>query len=165
MSPACWWKEQPAGRRSPDIITSMNTSIPSPAGPRRSAGRWLAVLGLVTALLGVLGYVLQISVLKLLTVPWYMPIFGMAGAGLLIWSLFYSRSVWRIVGVILFSLLAAGEWYVLLAFSRLPAYTGPVAVGKPFPAFKTVRADGTPFTQKRLQGDKDTVMVFFRGRW
>jgi hypothetical protein len=96
----------------------MNISTASAAGPRRFPGRWLAVLGMGTALLGVLGYVLQISVLKLLREPWYMPILGMAGAAMLIGSLYYFRSAWRIVGVILFSLLAAGEWYILLAFSR-----------------------------------------------
>jgi peroxiredoxin len=49
--------------------------------------------------------------------------------------------------------------------TRLPLYKGPVAMGRPFPAFATVRADGSPFTQRDLQGDKNSVLVFFRGRW
>ena len=48
---------------------------------------------------------------------------------------------------------------------RLPAYTGPVAAGQPFPEFATQRADGSPFTQRDLEGDQNNVMVFFRGRW
>ena len=59
----------------------------------------------------------------------------------------------------------AGAEGAFLAALRLPAYTGPVAAGRPFPAFATIRADGTPFTQSDLEGDQDTVMVFFRGRW
>ena len=27
------------------------------------------------------------------------------------------------------------------------------------------RADGTPFTSRDLEGDRDNVLVFFRGRW
>jgi hypothetical protein len=131
----------------------------------RYPGRWYAVLGIVIALLGLLGYALQIYVLKLLVVPWYAPVFGLVGAGLLVFSLFQARSILRIVGVILFGLLAVGVCYFVLAFSRLPEYTGPVKEKKPVPVFKTVRADGTPFTQKDLRRGKDTVMIFFRGRW
>jgi peroxiredoxin len=40
-----------------------------------------------------------------------------------------------------------------------------VAAGKPFPVFTTTKADGSPFTQRDLEGDRITVMVFFRGRW
>ena len=49
--------------------------------------------------------------------------------------------------------------------TRLPAYAGPLEIGQPYPAFQTQRADGTPFTQADLRGDKGTVLVFFRGRW
>jgi hypothetical protein len=143
----------------------MGTTSAPPVEKRRYPGRTYAVLGIVIALLGLLGYALQIYLLKLLVVPWYAPVFGLVGAGLLVFSLFQARSILRIVGVILFGLLAVGVCYFVLAFSRLPEYTGPVKEKKPFPVFKTVRADGTPFTQKDLRGDKDTVMVFFRGRW
>jgi hypothetical protein len=49
--------------------------------------------------------------------------------------------------------------------SRLPAYTGPVQEGKPFPAFATTWADGRPFTDADLRQSQPTVLVFFRGRW
>src|SRR5438270_828826 len=74
------------------------------------------------------------------------------------------RTVWRVLVLLLVTLLAAGEWAFVLE-TRLPAYTGPVAEGRPFPAFKTARADGSPFTQEDLADGQKTVMVFFRGRW
>jgi cytochrome oxidase Cu insertion factor (SCO1/SenC/PrrC family) len=33
------------------------------------------------------------------------------------------------------------------------------------PSFRTVKADGTPFTEKNLQDGKFSVLVFNRGRW
>jgi peroxiredoxin len=48
---------------------------------------------------------------------------------------------------------------------RLPPYTGPIAVRRPFPAFDARLADGTPFTQDDLAGNRHAVLVFFRGRW
>jgi peroxiredoxin len=48
---------------------------------------------------------------------------------------------------------------------RLPPYAGPVAVGRPFPAFEARRADGKPFSQVDVTGDQQNVLVFFRGRW
>jgi hypothetical protein len=139
-------------------------SLPA-TGQSRYPGRRYAWLGIAIAVLGVGGYVFQLMVLKWTFTPWYVPIMVTVGAGLLVWSVWFRRTVWRIVGLLLIGLLAAFEWYFLVYFSRLPRYEGPVAVGKPFPAFRTKLADGTPFTQQRFQGDKDTVLVFFRGRW
>ena len=48
---------------------------------------------------------------------------------------------------------------------RLPPYAGPIAVGQPFPAFETTRANGASFGQRDLAGDKKNVLIFFRGRW
>jgi hypothetical protein len=61
-------------------------------------------------------------------------------------------------------LLGSLELMVLYEM-RLPPYTGPIAVGRPFPAFKARLADGTPFAQHDLAGDRRTALVFFRGRW
>jgi len=69
-----------------------------------------------------------------------------------------------VLALLLVLLLAGAEWAFLLA-SRLPAYTGPVAAGQPFPEFTTVRADGKPFARRDLDGDQNSVLVFFRGRW
>ena len=88
---------------------------------------------------------------QVLKAPWYVPIAATAGAVLLVASLWQRRTVWRILALVLVALLAGAEWAMLLGM-RLPAYTGPVAEGKPFPAFATARADGTPFTQADLTG-------------
>lgn len=131
--------------------------------PPRSSGRLLLVLGLSLAILGVIAYVIQIAMQRL-TAPWYVPIAATLGLLFVIVSLWKRRTIWRILALLLVGLLAGAEWTFLLA-TRLPAYTGPVVVGKPFPAFKSQRADGTPFTERDLEGEQNSVLVFFRGRW
>ncbi len=131
--------------------------------PARS-GRALAWLGLGIALLGVILYVIQLA-LKVLVPPWYAPVLAGLGVILLFVSLRRARTVWRMVGLGFVVVLVACELIILFYRSRLPAYSGPVDAGKPFPAFTTTRADGSPFTRDNLIGKEDTVMVFFRGRW
>ena len=139
----------------------MMTSSPSP--PRRYPGRlWLA-LGLLLAVLGIAAYAVQLSVHRLSS-PWYVPCAATVGAVFVALSLWRAPTVWRVLALVLLVLLAGAE-SAFLAALRLPAYTGPVAAGRPFPAFATIRADGSPFTQTDLEGDQDTVLVFFRGRW
>jgi hypothetical protein len=135
----------------------------SDAVPRRASGRLLLFLGLALAVLGIAAYVAQIWA-KNLTAPWYVPAAATCGAVLLGASLWARRTVWRVLALLLVVLLAGAEWASLFGM-RLPAYTGPVAEGRPFPAFTTARADGAPFTQNDLAGDQKTVLVFFRGRW
>lgn len=138
-------------------------TTPSSIAPRRSTGRLLLALGLGLTILGVIAYIVQIAAQRL-TTPWYMPIAATLGLILLVVALWKRRTVWRVLALILVGLLAGAEWTFLLA-TRLPAYTGPVAVGQPFPAFATIRADGTPFTERDLEGEQNSVLVFFRGRW
>src|SRR5690242_6445283 len=138
------------------------TTSPAPA-PARSRGRLLLFLGLGIAALGLIGYAVQLSVQRL-TAPWYMPAAATLGVALVVVSLWQRRTVWRVLALLLVLLLAGGEWASLLAL-RAPAYAGPVAAGQPFPAFTTTRADGTPFTEGDLEGDQNTVLVSFRGRW
>jgi hypothetical protein len=99
-----------------------------------------------------------------LMMPWYVPLLATLGALLVAASLWQTRTVWRLLALLLVVLLAGAEWAFLLA-TRLPPYTGPVALGQPFPVFATVRADGTPFAQSDLQGSQNSVLVAFRGRW
>src|SRR5262249_51941753 len=137
----------------------MNTS--TAVAPRRPSGRLFLVLGLALAVLGVIGYAVQLSMHRLIA-PWYLPISATLGAALLLVALWKGRTVWRVLALLLMVLLAGVEWMTLMG-SRLPAYTGPVVAGQPFPEFATARADGEPFTQRDLQGDQNSVLVFFRG--
>jgi hypothetical protein len=139
----------------------MTTS--SIAEPSRSRGRLFLVLGLALAVLGVVGYVVQMS-LQRLAVPWYMPAMAILGVVLVVVSLCQRRTVWRVLGLVIVVLLAALECAFLVAV-RQPPYTGPIAVGRPFPAFASARADGSPFTASDLEGGQNSVLVFFRGRW
>lgn len=121
------------------------------------------LLGLGLALLGIVAFVVQMN-LHRLSVPWYMPIMALIGAVLIGVSLRERRTTWRVITLGFVVLLGGFELFALNAL-RLPPYTGPIAVGKPFPVFKASLADGTAFTQENLTGDHDTALVFFRGRW
>ena len=138
-------------------------TIASSAEPRRVPGRLLPWAGLGLAGLGVAGYAAQLAMHRL-TAPWYLPVLATLGAAVAAAALWQRRSVWRGLALILTVLVAAAGWMFILTL-RLPAYTGPVAAGQPFPEFATTRADGEPFTQRNLQGDQNSVLVFFRGRW
>lgn len=132
--------------------------------PRRYPGRLFIALGFALAALGIAAYAVQIAADHLKT-PWYLPISGILGAACAAIALWQARSVWRVLALILLLLVAGLEGAFLFAI-RLPPYTGTqLAAGKPFPAFATSSSDGTSFTQRDLEGDRDTVMVFFRGRW
>jgi hypothetical protein len=137
------------------------------SGPRprpRSRGRLLIAVGSAIAILGLVGYIVQLSMRQLFA-PWYVPLSASFGALLPVIAFWQQRVVWRMVGLLLVGLLAGAEWTFLMG-TRLPPYTGPVEVGQPFPAFTTIRADGTPFNQRDLTGgDQHTALVFFRGRW
>ena len=121
------------------------------------------LLGLGLAVLGVVAYIVQFS-LERLIMPWYMPALGLLGVVLVVVSLLERRTVWRVLALLAVMLLTGAELAFLYAV-RLPPYTGPIAVGRSFPAFEARRADGTPFTQRDLAGDQNNVLVFFRGRW
>jgi len=108
--------------------------------------------------------ILLVFAAKILITNWYGPILGTLGLALIILALIRSRSIWRWTAVVIFTLLAGFQWWALFAMG-LPAYTGPVKGGQTFPAFATTLADGSAFTQADLQGDQNTVMVFFRGHW
>jgi hypothetical protein len=139
----------------------MNMS--STDAPRRIPGRLFLLLGPALAALGIIGYIVQMSYQRL-AAPWYMPGLATLGVVLVVVSLWERRSFWRVLTLVAVGLLASAEWAFLLAM-RQPSYTGPVAVGRTFPAFATMRADGTPFSQHDLTGDQNSLVVFFRGRW
>ncbi|HVX16354.1 MAG TPA: hypothetical protein VHC22_34530 [Pirellulales bacterium] len=137
-------------------ITAANVS-PS------SSGRKLVVTGVLLALAGPAGYAALIAAHRL-PMPWFLPISATLGAILIAASLWRARRVGRILALVVVLLLTGFEWMFVFA-TRLPAYTGPVAIGQPFPSFTTTRADGTTFTDDDLRGGQTNVLVFFRGRW
>lgn len=131
-----------------------------PAGPR---GRLLLLAGLGLAVVGVAAFAIQLSLQRLM-LPWYMPAAALIGVACVVGSLRKRRTVLRLLALVVVVLLAGVEFMGLYAM-RLPPYAGPIAVGRPFPAFEARRADGTPFTQNDLVGDQHHALVFFRGRW
>jgi hypothetical protein len=138
-------------------------SSSSGGSTQRGRGRLFLFVGLGLTVLGIGLYVAQIARGRLV-VPWYMPALGLAGALFLVLSLIEQRTIWRGCAVVTVALLTGAELAFLFSV-RLPSYTGPIAVGKPFPAFETARSDGVVFGQRDLTGEQNNVLVFFRGRW
>jgi hypothetical protein len=140
----------------------MSPMSEEPSTPR-VAGRRLLRRGLALAVLGILAYLGQLAAHRY-WMPWYLPVTGTLAALLVLTAAVQSRTLGRILAVVAVLLLAGFEWMFVLA-TLLPAYSGPVEVGRPFPAFRTIRADGTPFTAADLGGEQRDLLVFFRGRW
>jgi hypothetical protein len=138
----------------------MNPATPSTPGN----GRGLLWLGVLCAIAGPPIYMAQLTVWGQTVNPWYMPVLATLGAGLVIVSL-RRRTIWRGLAFVFVGFLAAGSWWFLTSYVRLPAYTGPVAAGERFPEFRALRAGGAPFTRADLAGDRATALVFFRGHW
>jgi hypothetical protein len=141
----------------------MSTTSPPVAAPK-AGGRLLLWTGILVAVLGIVAYALQLEAARL-TTPWYAAALATLGAALILVSVLRRFTVWRFVALLFVGSLAAGEWWFLLSYSQLPSYAGPVTEGQPFPEFTVALADGTPFTQDNLKGDRDTLLVFFRGHW
>jgi hypothetical protein len=127
-------------------------------------GRSLLLLGVLAAVAGPVLSIVLMFAFNILIAPWYMPLLGTLGVALIVLALMRSRSIWRWTAVVVFTLFVAFQWWMVLAM-QTPAYTGPVKGGQPFPAFATKLADGSAFTQDDLQGDQNTVLIFFRGHW
>ena len=136
----------------------------SPKAAARHPGRPLLFLGVFLAFAGVVVFFVLTFAFKVLVAPWYAPVLGTLGVALIFLSLSRSRTVWRWTAAVFFTLFVGFQWWGVFGL-RTPAYTGPVKDGTPFPAFATTLADGSSFTQADLQGDKRTIMVFFRGHW
>jgi hypothetical protein len=141
-------------------LTTISTT---PLAAERSVGRGYFWAGLGVCLLGLVLAVIQFS-LKQLFVPWYTPALATGGTLLLLVAVARRLSVVRVVALVLVAAVAALQWFVLVVLMKLPAYGGPEA-GEHLPAFRTVHADGRPFTEADLRDGSWRVLVFFRGRW
>lgn len=129
----------------------------------RSQGRLLLLGGLALPVLGVVGFVVQLRLQRLL-LPWYLPALALIGVCLVAASVWKRRTWWRVLSLVLVVLIAGAELAALNAM-RLPPYHGPLVLGKEFPAFDAKKANGSRFTQNDLFGDQASALVFFRGRW
>lgn len=149
----------------------MTIEAVSAAPPRvaRKPGRLFFWTGIALGILGPVLYMVQLMGFKLTTVPWYLLAFAGGSLLLLLAALVQARSVWqfvaRFVALGVFGVVPSLMVFFILFMTKLPDYTGPVARENIFPPFETTQWDGKPFTDKSLQGDQNTVMVFFRGRW
>jgi len=141
----------------------MNDVKETAASARRPSGRLYLVLGMLVAVSGLVIYTIQMLA-KIHSSPWYVPVLATLGALVIVYSLVLRRTIWRWGTAGLFTLLAGGIWLMFFALAA-PPYTGPVTVGRAFPNFETKLASGASFSQADLQGDQDTVLLFFRGRW
>jgi hypothetical protein len=142
----------------------MNDVNRTSVGTFRHPGRPLLLAGVLVALAGPVLMIVLMFAAKILITNWYAPLLVTLGVVLIVLALKRSRSIWRWMALVVFTLLAGFLWFALFAMS-LPAYTGPVKNGESFPAFATTLADGSAFTQDDLKGEQNTVMVFFRGHW
>jgi hypothetical protein len=138
-------------------------TAPPPVVARTRCVPWFSI-GVLLALLPIGAYMLQMQLLHVLSVPWYVPILATVGVIMMLVSVVRKRGVVRIIFLVLFTALCSFEWW-FMAFSKNPAYAGPAAVGKKIPAFSTMLADGTPISETELEKGIPTAIVFFRGRW
>src|SRR4051794_526931 len=99
------------------------------SAPPQVTGRSLLISGMAVAALGLIAYIVQVSMGRL-TTPWYLPVSATLGVILIVASLRHKRGLWRTLALLLVLLLAGFEWMFVLAL-RLPAYSGPIAVGSP----------------------------------
>ena len=142
----------------------METSPGTGPEPSADHGRRYFWTGLGVCLLGIALAAVQYGV-GWLVVPWYVPALTTLGAVLLLVALARRRSVGRGIALVLIVALAGMQWFFVGVLSRLPDYEGPARAGQPLPAFRTVRADGSPFTDADLRDGRAHVLTFFRGRW
>jgi hypothetical protein len=137
---------------------------PTPASPAPRGGRGLLWLGIACAILGPVLYATQLSFGRM-EVPWYAPALATLGVVLAFVAIRRRTTAWRGIALVFVAAFAGLQWWFLLSYVRLPAYTGPVAVGTAFPEFTAKRSDGKPYTRADLTGDPATALVFFRGHW
>jgi hypothetical protein len=137
-------------------------SNPETTPPRR----WpLFLLGGLLFVAGPVGVAIQYLALHHLTTPWYLPVLSTLGVALMALSVWQRGSVLRIVGLCVFALICAAQWFMIGYALRAPEYTGPAQPNQKAPAFTALRVDGSSFTQADLATGSPSVLLFFRGHW
>jgi hypothetical protein len=138
----------------------MDTNIEQPT----SRGWPLFLFGVLFFVIGVAAYFVQMLIPRFET-PWYLPILFTLGVVLMAISAWQRRGVFRIGGLVVFTLLCGAVWFLLGVMTKTPPYTGPAQVGQKVPAFQASFADGKAFTQGDLESGKKSALIFYRGKW
>src|SRR5687767_14158031 len=136
------------------------TSIPGSSAPLRRRPYFL--VGVLLFLLGPAIYIVQFS-LKYLETPWHTPVLATLGVLLMVVSVRQRWGVVRAVALLFVAVVCGLEWYLVAVATKTPNYAGPAQSGAKIPSFVAMLADGTEFTQRDLEKDSRTALVFFRG--
>src|SRR5262245_16724076 len=133
----------------------METSIQSP--PTR---HWLPFLtGIALFIVGPIVYAAMMQS-DMLWTPWFMPILATIGVLLMVLSLWRKFGVVRGIGLLVFLVACAGEWFFFLYMIPTPQYAGAAQRNAMVPAFEATLADGSTFTNKDVAKGRSTVMLF-----
>lgn len=126
-------------------------------------GNLLGLLSLAVSLVNILIYIGRIKAVRVPLRPIGHVSFMLLAIILFIAALFAGADI---LGVIAGStaFIMAGFFLVMVSFSGLPHKEIVVNVGDPLPTFRTVDADGRPFSIDSLRGTP-FVLIFFRGWW
>ena len=94
------------------------------------------------------------------------PALATLGVGLIGLSIVRRWTIVRIAALLLVGVLAAGEWWFLLAGSRVPCTPAPSPRKSRSPRSRPPIGPTEHRSRAAdLVGEKDTVLVFFRGLW
>src|SRR5262245_159252 len=118
------------GARLVEVVMNEQAAIET---PKRSRTPYF-ILGVLLFVLGPVLYAIQFNMNRL-TAPWYAPALASVGLLLLVISVARRPGIIRIVLTVLFALVCAFEWFMLLVATRTPTYAGPATVGARIPAF------------------------------
>src|SRR5262245_34455928 len=99
----------------------MSTTATPPVAKRTLPGRGLVWLGILTILAGVAGYAVQLFYFKILEMPWYTLALAVVGVVLLGVAVYRAPTLWRVIGLVFWTLFAAFEVWFLVFFSKLPS--------------------------------------------
>src|SRR5260370_21572891 len=137
------------------------TAIVTESAPARRRPYFL--LGMSIFFLGMIIYAVQIAT-KHLVEPWHVPILGTIGVLLMVVSVVQRPGILRIIGLLLFVVMAGMEWFMLLG-SNLAPYAGPAKAGEKLPPFTATLADGSSFTNSKFQAGQPTALGFLLRQW
>lgn len=133
-----------------------------------TASTWLAILSVLIAAAGIVGYVSLVGVEIVRNHPeGYVLAFAVAVA-LAVLAVKWAKGgrrwpAWVALGLTGL-LLIGGAWFNFVG-ARVPDAPVAIAVGEAAPNFTLPDASGKPVTLAEYRGKKPVVLVFYRGYW